>query len=152
MTDIKITMFFLLCSTVAFAQENSDSDSVTRKDEVRFSPVEKSAEYPGGMPKFYQYLNKNLKYPRGAKRAGISGRVYIEFIINRDGSIDDESVRPVSSEEVDKFGGTRSNIILDKECELEAIRLIKECPNWNPGLQKDKPVRQKMVVPVLFKI
>ncbi len=117
-----------------------------------FMVVEESATFPGGFQKFYDYVSKNLKYPKTAKKAGITGKVFVEFVINRDGTIDSASVRAVPAEEMEKFNSrARTEIIKHDECEIEAIRIIKNSPNWNPGRQKDKPVRQRMVVPITFR-
>lgn len=117
-----------------------------------FLPGDKSAEYPGGIPKFYSYIDKNLKYPKNAKKNKATGRVYVEFVINRDGSIDAESVKAVPASELRIPEGMNSRVLIDSECEQEAIRLIRQSGNWIPASQKDKPVRQKMVIPILFKL
>jgi protein TonB len=95
--------------------------------------------------------HKNLKYPKNAKKKGIIGRVYVEFIVERDGTINNESVRALTTKEVSEFIPNTSNIIQDKECELEALRLVQESPNWSPGKIKSVPARQKMVLPIIFK-
>ena len=83
-----------------------------------------------------QYLAKNIKYPTIAQENGTQGRVIVQFVVNRDGSIVDAKV--VRS--VDPY--------LDKE----ALRVINTMPKWKPGMQRGKPVRVKFTVPVMFRL
>ena len=101
-----------------------------------FQVVEEMPEYPGGMAECLKFLGKNIKYPTIAQENGVQGRVIVQFVVNRDGSI----VDPVVVRGVDPY--------LDKE----ALRVIKTMPNWKPGKQRGKPVRVKFTVPVTFKL
>ena len=83
-----------------------------------------------------QYLSKNIKYPTIAQENGTQGRVTVQFVVNKDGSIVDAKV--VRS--VDPY--------LDKE----ALRVINTMPKWKPGMQRGKPVRVKFTVPVMFRL
>jgi periplasmic protein TonB len=114
--------------------------------------VEQVAEFPGGLSKFYDYLNKNIKYPKDAKKKGISGKVYIEFFVKENGEVDKDSLRAVPKEEIIKsIGAARaSDIVMDESLELEAMRVIRNCPKWIPGSRRDVPVRQKIVLPIAF--
>ena len=101
-----------------------------------FQVVEQMPEFPGGMQALMAYLSKNIKYPSVAQDNGIQGRVFISFVVNKDGSIvDPEVIKSVDA-------------ALDKE----AMRVIKAMPKWNPGKQRGKPVRVKYTVPVLFRL
>lgn len=104
-------------------------------DEI-FSVVEESAAPKGGMQAFYKYVGEKLKYPAQARRMGTEGRVFVEFVVNRDGSIVDVKV-------VRGIGAG---------CDEEAIRVVQSAPAWTPGKQRGKPVRQKMVIPINFKL
>jgi len=103
-------------------------------DEI-FTIVEESATFPGGITAFYQYLKKELDYPRQAQRMGIEGRVFVQFVVERDGSLTDIHV-------VKGIGAG---------CDEEAVRVLKNSPRWKPGKQRGKPVRQKMIQNILFK-
>ena len=103
-------------------------------DEI-FTIVEESASFPGGIQAFYEYLGKELKYPRQAQRMGIEGRVFVQFVVERDGSLTDIQV-------VKGIGAG---------CDEEAVRVLKNSPKWKPGKQRGKPVRQKMIQNILFK-
>ncbi|MFA6812329.1 MAG: TonB family protein [Bacteroidaceae bacterium] len=113
------------------AQEEEAPD-----EQVIFDVVEKMPEFPGGMAALMTYLSKNIKYPTIAAENGTQGRVIVQFVVNRDGSI----VDPKVVRSVDPY--------LDKE----AIRVISSMPKWKPGMQRNKPVRVKYTVPVMFRL
>lgn len=146
-----IGSFLIFLSIHAFAQDIShdnlavpagkENDTTNQQSII----VEKKPEYPGGMSEFYKFISKKMKRPKSVKKDGLSGKVYVMFVVNSDGSIDDESVRVLSSTEM------KSDILLDKDCELEAIRLMRLCPNWHPAQQKGIPVKVEMVVAIPFK-
>jgi protein TonB len=110
-------------------EEKEDVDQI-------FLVVEESATPKGGMAAFYKYVSEKMKYPAQARRMGIEGKVFIEFVINRDGSITD----------VKLMKGIGAG------CDEEAIRVVQSAPPWNPGKQRGKPVRQRYVVPIIFKL
>jgi len=103
-------------------------------DEI-FTIVEESASFPGGLAAWGKFLKKQLKYPRQAQRMGIEGRVFIQFIVERDGSLTDIKV-------VKGIGAG---------CDEEAVRVLKNSPKWKPGKQRGKPVRQKYIQNIMFK-
>lgn len=103
-----------------------------------FLVIEDVATFPGGIPVFYNYLAKNLEYPNQARRNKIEGKVFVEFVITRTGKIDQESVKVVKG--------------LGYGLDEEAVRLIKGSPDWIAGSQRGKPVPQKMVLPVPFRL
>lgn len=104
-------------------------------DEV-FLVVEETATPQGGMQAFYEYVGKKLKYPAQARRMNIEGKVFVEFVVNRDGSIVDvKSIKGIGA-----------------GCDEEAVRVIQSAPAWKPGKQRGKPVRQRMVLPITFKL
>lgn len=104
-------------------------------DEV-FTIVEESASFPGGYAAWGKFLQKQLKYPRQAQRMGIEGRVFVQFIVERDGSLTDIQV-------VKGIGAGADE---------EAIRVLKNSPKWKPGKQRGKPVRQKYIQNIQFKL
>lgn len=107
------------------------------EEQTIFEVVEQMPEFPnGGMAGLMQYLSKNIKYPTIAQENGTQGRVTVQFVVNRDGSIVDAKVL----RGVDPY--------LDKE----AIRVISSMPKWKPGMQRGKAVRVKYTVPVKFRL
>lgn len=107
-----------------------------QKEEEVFMVVEKMPEFPGGMGELMKWLSKNIKYPAIAQENGVQGRVVVQFVVNRDGSI----VDPQVIKSVDPY--------LDKE----ALRVVKAMPKWSPGEQRGKPVRVKYTLPVMFRL
>ncbi|WP_268034613.1 energy transducer TonB [Algoriphagus sp. PAP.12] len=106
-----------------------------KADEI-FDVVETQPTPPGGMSGWNQYLSKNLKYPTQARRMGIEGTVIVVFVINTDGSIQDVEV-------LRGIGGG---------CDEEAVKVVQEAPNWEPGKQRGRPVRTRMRLPIRFKL
>lgn len=107
------------------------------EEQTIFEVVENMPEFPnGGMAGLMQYLSKNIKYPTIAQENGTQGRVTVQFVVNKDGSIVDAKVL----RGVDPY--------LDKE----AIRVISSMPKWKPGMQRGKAVRVKYTVPVMFRL
>ena len=103
-------------------------------DEIFFI-VEEQPAPKGGMPAFYKYIGENIKYPMQAKQAKIQGKVFVEFVVDRDGTISNiKVVKGIG------FG-----------CDEEAARVLKESPKWRPGKQRGKPVLVRMTLPIVFK-
>lgn len=123
--------------TVDEAVEEVVFDELSVEEEVVdeiFMVVEEEPSPVGGLDAFYAYLSEELRYPSVASRIGVSGMVFVQFVIEKDGSI--------TSPEVVKGIGAG--------CDEEALRVIKNAPNWNPGKQRGKAVRVKKVIPVRF--
>lgn len=99
-----------------------------------FMVVESMPEYPGGEPALYAYLSENIKYPQMAKESGIQGRVFVTFVVERDGRVTDVRV-------LRGIGGG---------CDEEAIRVVDGMPKWTPGKQRGKSVRVQYNLPVKF--
>ena len=92
-------------------------------------------EFPGGNNAMYKFIEANLRVPSQAKKAGISGRVFVSFNIETTGDITHVTVLKGLG-----FG-----------CDVEAVRLIQSMPKWIPGKQDGKPVRVKYCLPILFR-
>lgn len=98
--------------------------------------VQEQPDFPGGMAKMYEYLQKNTKYPDMEFDAGIQGKVYVEFVVERDGSVEDVKIRRGVSPGLDK----------------EALRAVKSMPKWSPGKMNGKAVKVRFTIPVDFKL
>jgi periplasmic protein TonB len=105
-----------------------DSTKIHVMAEVQPRPV-------GGYEAFYSLLSKNMKYPKQALRQGIEGTIFIEFVINKKGNVDQLKV-------IKGIGAG---------CDDEALRLLK-LTSWEPGRQRGKPVHVRMIIPIKFKI
>ncbi|WP_367865189.1 TonB family protein [Pedobacter sp. WC2423] len=99
-----------------------------------FVSITKQPDFPGGITMFYAYLRKNVKYPAEALKNNIQGKVFVSFIVEKDGKLNDIKV------EQGLGGGT----------DEEAVRLLKESPKWTPGYQDRTPVRVKYNLPISF--
>ena len=124
------TTLLLLTASLNYAQVQHDNDTVI------FIDVEEPPTFPGGDSALVAYLKHNLHYPPAEKEKGIQGKVFVGFVIEKDGA--------VSSVEVKRGIG--------EECDAEAVRVVKEMPNWEPGKQSGIVVRMAMVLPISFKI
>jgi protein TonB len=104
-------------------------------DEI-FQFVEDQPAPLGGMKAFYAYVGKNMKYPAQARRMGIEGKVYVTFVVGKDGALTD--VRVLKG--------------IGAGCDMEAIRVLSGAPKWKPGKQRGRPVRVRMQLPIIFKL
>lgn len=112
------------------AEEEADDD------ETRiFVVVENDPEFPGGKDSLEAFIKRNLVYPQKAKENGISGKVYLTFVVEKDGSITNIKV-------LRDIGG---------DCGAEAVRVVKLMPKWKPGVQRGKPVRVQYNLPIYFR-
>lgn len=119
----------------------SKADSTTQKvvtpaasDNQTFDVVEQMPEFPGGMRAGLEFMARNLKYPTKAQEAGKQGRVIVQFIVQKDGSLSDLHVL----------------CAVDPWLDAEAIRVISIMPKWKPGMQDGKAVAVKYTMPVTF--
>jgi protein TonB len=98
--------------------------------------VEQMPEFPGGQDELMAYLRKNTVYPTIAQENGISGRVYVQFVVNKNGEI--VNIKVVRG--------------VDVSLDREAVRVIQSMPRWKPGKQNGNSVRVQMSLPVNFKL
>lgn len=112
------------------------SDSTMPQQNQIFVVVEKMPTFPGGLKTLMTYLAKNIHYPEQAKKQGIQGRVFVHFVINKDGSI--SNVRVLKG--------------LSPECDAEAVRAVENMPHWIPGEQKGQKVRVAFNLPIKFSL
>lgn len=120
---------------VVFDEPVQEVAAESEEDKI-FYAVEQQAEFPGGLQAMMKFLQKNIKYPASAKRMGIEGRVFVKFIVDKEGGISNmEIVKGINAD-------------LDKE----AMRVIKLMPPWKPGKQNGRAVKSQFVLPVYFKL
>ena len=135
----KLVLFIiLLISASAYGQVNKSLNSNEQKPAL---PLQEkySAKYKSGIIDFYKFIGKRLKYPKEAKKEGLSGTVKVKFIVGTDGYIKKESVEVVE---------TTNNIFNEA-----AITVISSSPRWTPATNPGtlEPVEQMFVFPVLFR-
>lgn len=139
-----LTLIFSISVTDrVIAQTDSEAKKVekaqepvtkSQKDEEIFTVVEEMPSFPGGKDAMFKFISTNIKYPESARKNGVHGRVFISYVVEKDGKIND----------VEIIRG------FDKECDAEALRVVKMMPNWNPGKEKGKAVRTKFNLPIAF--
>lgn len=99
-----------------------------------YSQVDKQPEYTGGNDELFKFLSKNIKYPQMAKEAGVQGKVYVSFVVERDGSVSTAKV----------LRGIGSG------CDKESIRVVESMPNFIPGEVRNQAVRTSFVLPINY--
>lgn len=106
------------------------------KAEEIFTIVEEQPQPEGGLSAFYEYVRKNLNYPAQARRLGIEGKVYVQFVVDKTGKISDvEAIKGIGA-----------------GCDEEAIQVLQNAPAWHPGKQRGRPVKVRMILPITFKL
>ncbi|WOK07083.1 M56 family metallopeptidase [Imperialibacter roseus] len=101
-----------------------------------FTVVEEMPTPPGGMQAFYTYVGRYIKYPQQARRLGVEGKVFVQFIIEEDGSISNiQTIKGIGA-----------------GCDLESERVIAGSPKWNAGRQRGRAVKTRMILPITFKL
>jgi len=113
-------------------------DQAPEEEEVEeiFTIVEDQPTPDGGMAAFYQFVQKNLKYPAQARRMGIEGKVFVQFVVDKNGQLT----------EVTAVKGIGAG------CDEEAVRVIEGAPKWKPGKQRGRAVKVRMILPITFKL
>jgi protein TonB len=105
-------------------------------EEEIFTIVEDMPSFPGGEEALFKYLGQNIKYPQLAKEAGITGKVYVNFVVDKEGNVTDVKV-------LRGIGGG---------CDEEAMRVVKNMPKWSAGKQRGKPVKVSYNLPIRFSL
>ncbi len=116
-----------------FVAPDNDEEVVIAEQEI-FTIVEEQPSFPGGESAMMDYLRNNIKYPQLAKESNIQGTVYVQFVVEPNGSISNTKI-------MRGIGGG---------CDEEAIRVVKNMPSWQPGKQRGKPVRVYFNLPIRF--
>jgi periplasmic protein TonB len=102
----------------------------------QLSAIQEKPQFPGGEDAMVEFISKNIRYPEMASRYGIQGKVYVSFIVEKDGKLSNFEIA----------GGVGAG------CDEEALRVVKMMPDWSPGMQNNHPVRVQMNLPVKFVI
>lgn len=103
-------------------------------EETIFVVVESMPSFPGGVNEMMRFLHDQIRYPQLARETGIQGKVFVTFVVEKDGSVTDVSI-------LRGIGGG---------CDEEAIRVVESMPKWIPGKQRNVPVRVRFNLPIKF--
>jgi TonB family protein len=116
-----------------FPYGNDSLDSIQRVNQI-YELADESPEFPGGQAEMYKFLGENIKYPNDCINKGIQGKVYVKFVVMKDGSIE--------------------NVVIMKSAhhllDAESIRVVKTMPTWTPGTIKGTPVNVYYVLPINY--
>lgn len=127
-------------AVAAKSLEGHDSETreskLAKPDDKVYDVVEQMPTFPGGPAALLQYLNNNIRYPKVAQANGIQGRVTVQFVVEKDGSISGVKIMKSAEPSLDH----------------EAERIVRSMPKWNPGKSNGSPVRVKYFVPVVFRL
>ncbi len=125
----------VITGAIGTAPKHAEGADVVGDNTVyNFNSIETQPQFPGGMSRFYAYLRKSVNYPEMAKDNDIQGKVYLSFVVEKNGSLTDIKV------DRSLGGGT----------DEEAVRVLRESPRWIPGVQNGKAVRVKYNIPITF--
>ena len=116
--------------------ETQAVETVATDNSEVYGAVEVMPEYPGGTTAMFDFIQKNLKYPESAKDKGLEGRVFIGFVVEKDGSLSSFQVLRGVCDEID----------------AEAVRVLKMMPKWKPGMNNGEPVRVQYTMPFKFQL
>jgi len=126
-----ITTGFVVC------EDSITPNEKLRPDDVRYI-TEVMPEFPGGTASLFKFFEQQVKYPEKERKLAVSGKLYVEFIVEKDGSISNPKVI--------------KSLAQSKNLDQEALRVISLMPRWTPGKEHGEPVRVKMVLPIAFKL
>lgn len=133
---IAMVMMLMMPITTIQAETATATVSLQQKKNKVYDQPEVLPEFPGGMQKLMEYLRTSVKYPSEAQKKSIQGRVLVQFIVEKNGTI--------SHLEISKA----THPLLDNE----ALRVVESMPKWTPGKVKGKAVRTSMTLPISFKL
>lgn len=120
-------------------KENVEEKVVVEEEKVQkqvFTYVEEMPSFPGGQDEMLMFVKNNIEYPEIAKRAGVEGKVFVTFVVDRNGNINNVNV-------VKGIGAG---------CDEEAVKVIRKMPKWTPGKQNGAPVNVQVSIPIFFKL
>ena len=131
---IMMSLMAICCLTTVLAQKTV----VSQKDqkEEPFDVVEDMPAFPGGMEAMIQFISSNIQYPADAQKQKVDGRVMVNFVVEKDGSITEVKVIKPTFPSLD----------------AEAIRVVKAMPKWKPGYQRGQAVRVQFTMPINFSL
>lgn len=133
---IKKSRYYIFTDGHVENLNDEEEQPETEESEDTYVIIDQKPEFPGGGVALMTYISKNTKYPNSAKENGISGKLYVKFIISKTGEVTNVTVlNPV-------------NPIIDKE----AMRVVRSMPNWKPGIQKGEAVRVQYIIPIKFNL
>ena len=135
---MKRLIFMSLMATCCLTTVLAQKTVVSQKDqkEEPFDVVEDMPAFPGGMEAMIQFISNNIQYPADAQKQKVDGRVLVNFVVEKDGSITEVKVIKPTFPSLD----------------AEAVRVVMAMPKWKPGYQKGQAVRVQFTMPINFSL
>ena len=131
---IFMSLMATCCLTTVLAQKTVVSQKDQKEDP--FNVVEDMPEFPDGIEAMIKFISNNIQYPADAKKQKVDGRVLVNFVVEKDGSITEVKVIKPTFPSLD----------------AEAVRVVKAMPKWKPGYQKGQAVRVQFTMPINFSL
>lgn len=123
--------------------------------------LDHAPQYPGGIPELIKFLSNNIQYPVEAEHYGVEGRVMVNFVVDKDGTVSDMKVAKtelknrLSDNKFKKYSDIDKYAMREKgegQLKEEALRVVRKMPNWEPALRRGEKVRVKYSLPITFKL
>lgn len=123
--------------------------------------LDHAPQYPGGIPELIKFLSNNIQYPVEAEHYGVEGRVMVNFVVDKDGTVSDMKVAKtelknrLSDKKFKKYSDIDKYAMREKgegQLKEEALRVVRKMPNWEPALRRGEKVRVKYSLPITFKL
>ena len=123
--------------------------------------LDHAPQYPGGIPELMKFLSNNIQYPVEAEHYGVEGRVMVNFVVDKDGTVSDMKVAKtelknrLSDKKFKKYSDIDKYAMREKgegQLKEEALRVVRKMPNWEPALRRGEKVRVKYSLPITFKL
>lgn len=153
------TAALLVAGTAKTIANEQPAIETEQQDDRVYDICEQLPNFPGGEAKLMEFLMKNVKYPKQAEECGAQGRVIVQFIVEKDGSITKPKVVKFSQDANDPQLVVTRATVSEKDYKTgiqalkdEAVRVVKAMPKWTPGKQRGKVVRVKYSIPVTYRL
>lgn len=137
-TNNLLAIFFLSCLFISGQSYGQEIEPVKPSETPVYGSDEIAAEFPGGMDSLKHFIKVNMKYPENALKEKIEGKCYLQFVVQKDGSISNVQVK--------------KGVVDCPECNVEAIRIVKSMPRWKPGQFRGENVNSVYSLPISFKL
>lgn len=124
----------MLVCVLIFASNANGMNWVAQQDERVYEKVEQMPEFPGGNEELINFLVKAVQYPDEAKKKGTQGKVFVSFVVGKDGTVTNAKIAKGA----------------DPLLDAEALRVVGTMPKWNPGKEKGEAVAVQFTLPIVF--
>ena len=124
----------MLVCVLIFASNANGMNWVAQQDEKVYEKVEQMPEFPGGNEELINFLVKAVQYPDEAKKKGTQGKVFVNFVVGKDGTVTNAKIAKGA----------------DPLLDAEALRVVGTMPKWNPGKEKGEAVAVQFTLPIVF--